>query len=308
MPKKQNLLGRRFGRLLVVEETRKGRYVAWRCQCDCGNETTVISTYLLSNKIVSCGCYRKDNAKKLFSKDLTGKVFSELTVVGPTEQRKNGAVVWECLCSCGKTTYVQTGNLTSGHTRSCGHLHEELPANRSDLIGKRYGRLKVVEYLCSNDKKQSVWKCKCDCGNYTESTSNQLNAGKKISCGCLKSKGEQKIIELLQSNEIPFVHQKIFDGCVFPESGRPPVFDFFVDNKYLIEYDGEQHFIAYERGWSTAENLIKIQERDAYKNQWCEEHDIPLIRIPYTHFENLTINDLLLEESQWRVEIKQKNT
>ena len=43
---------------------------------------------------------------KTFTKDLTGKVFSELTVVGPTDKRKNGAIVWECFCSCGKTTYV----------------------------------------------------------------------------------------------------------------------------------------------------------------------------------------------------------
>ena len=306
MPKKQNLLGRRFGRLLVVEETRKGRYVAWRCQCDCGNETTVISTYLLSNKIVSCGCYRKDNAKKLFSKDLVGKVFSELTVVGPTEQRKNGAVVWECSCSCGKTTYVQTGNLTSGHTKSCGHLHEKMESSRSDITGQRYGRLIAEKFLYSNHNKQAVWQCRCDCGNLTTATTNALNFDKKISCGCIKSKGEQKIIELLQKNNIAFEHQKTFDNCIFSDSGRHAIFDFYVDNKYLIEYDGEQHFIAHENGWSTTENLLKTQKRDAYKNQWCKENNIPLIRIPYTHFENLSISDLLLEESQWRVEIKQK--
>lgn len=303
---KQNLLGKRFGRLLVIEETRKNRYVAWRCKCDCGNETTVITHYLLSGKIVSCGCYRKDNASKTFTKDLTGKIFSELTVVGPTDKRKNGAIVWECLCSCGKTTYVQTGNLTSGHTKSCGHLHDTLESKRANLVGKRYGRLVVEEFLYSNDKKQSVWRCKCDCGNYTTSTTNQLNFGRKSSCGCIKSKGEQKIIQLLQDNNIAFECQKTFDTCIFPVSNRPALFDFYVDNKYIIEYDGEQHYIATNQGWNTSEHLEKIQERDQYKNEWCKKNNIPLIRIPYTHFDKLNISDLLLEETQWLVETQQK--
>ena len=306
MPKKQNLLGQRFGRLTVIEETRKGRYVAWRCKCDCGGETIVISHYLLAGKIVSCGCYRKDNASKMFTKDLTNKTFGELVVIGPTDERKNGAIVWECLCSCGNTTYVQTGNLTSGHTKSCGHLHNTLEANRANLIGRRYGRLVVEKLLCSNDKKQSVWQCKCDCGNYTTSTTNYLNFGRKSSCGCMKSKGEQKIIQLLQENNIPFECQKVFDTCTFPISGRPAFFDFYVDNKYIIEYDGEQHYTARNQGWSTPEQLEQTQNRDQYKNEWCRENNIPLIRIPYTHFDKLNISDLLLEETQWLVEIQQK--
>ena len=68
--------------------------------------------------------------------------------------------------------------------------------------------------------------------------------------------------------------------------------------QYLIEYDGRQHF----EGWSSSEENLKIQkERDNYKNQWCKENNIPLIRIPYTHLDNLCIEDLLLETTQFRV-------
>ena len=289
MPKKQNLLGKRFGRLLVVEETRKGRYVAWRCECDCGNETTVISHYLLSGKIVSCGCYRKDKAAQQFTKDLTGQIFSELTILGPTHKRQNGAIVWQCQCSCGNITEVPTGNLQTGHTRSCGHLHNTLIANRGDIVGQRYGRLVVEKFLYSNENKQCVWQCKCDCGNSTTGTTNQLNSGKKLSCGCLKSKGEQKIIELLQQY-----------------SGRPFIFDFYINNQYLVEFDGEQHFFYKEQGWSNLENFTKTKMRDEYKNEWCERNNIPLIRIPYTHFDSLNISDILLEDTTWLVETKQK--
>ena len=308
MPKKYDLLNQKFGKLTVVEKVRKNNKVAWRCKCECGNEIISITHNLLAGIIVSCGCYRKENASKNFTKDLTGKTFSELTVLNATDERKNGAIVWKCQCSCGNIAYVQTGNLSSGHTKSCGHLNKTNSQNRSQLIGQKFGRLEVIEYLGSNDKSQSIWKCKCDCGNYTTSTSALLNLGNKKSCGCLKSKGEEKIIKLLQENNIFFETQKIFKDCVFPNTNRPAIFDFYVNNSYIIEYDGIQHYEYNNRGWSNLENLEKVQARDKFKNNWCFQNNIPIIRIPYTYLNELTISDLILEESQWLlVEQKQKN-
>ena len=37
-----------------------------------------------------------------------------------------------------------------------------------------------------------MWKCKCECGNITYVNSNSLKRGDIVSCGCLRSKGEQK--------------------------------------------------------------------------------------------------------------------
>ena len=36
-----------------------------------------------------------------------------------------------------------------------------------DLIGQRFGRLTVIEKIGTKNSKV-MWKCKCDCGNYTE--------------------------------------------------------------------------------------------------------------------------------------------
>lgn len=68
---------------------------------------------------------------------------------------------------------------------------------------------------------------------------------------------------------------------------------FFVNNEYIIEYDGIQHFIATGYTWNTDENLIKTKEHDEYKNNWCKIHNIPIIRIPYTK-KNITKEDVLL--------------
>lgn len=54
-----------------------------------------------------------------------------------------------------------------------------------DLIGKRFGRLKVIEQAESNKQHATCWKCLCDCGNYHIVSTGNLNKGNVRSCGCL---------------------------------------------------------------------------------------------------------------------------
>lgn len=56
-----NLIGQRFGRLLVVGIHESGNgSVVWRCRCDCSKETTVSTAMLRSGNTRSCGCLRDD--------------------------------------------------------------------------------------------------------------------------------------------------------------------------------------------------------------------------------------------------------
>lgn len=52
--------------------------------------------------------------------DLTGKTFTYLT---PMYYIKGGK--WHCKCKCGNEIDVDTRNLNSGHTQSCGCLQKE---------------------------------------------------------------------------------------------------------------------------------------------------------------------------------------
>ncbi|WP_110929735.1 HNH endonuclease [Paenibacillus bouchesdurhonensis] len=53
--------------------------------------------------------------------DLTGKMFGDLEVIRLSDRRdKNNNLLWECLCTCGKTTHVPTGSLNAGYYKSCG--------------------------------------------------------------------------------------------------------------------------------------------------------------------------------------------
>lgn len=74
MAKAADLTGKRFGRLVVTEklQSRKGRIV-WRCKCDCGDYTDVISTYLTTGQTTSCGCVKKELEDKNLREEYENK-------------------------------------------------------------------------------------------------------------------------------------------------------------------------------------------------------------------------------------------
>lgn len=51
-----NLLGQKFGKLTPIKQVYINDKAGWLCQCDCGNQTTVITNVLLSGRTKSCGC------------------------------------------------------------------------------------------------------------------------------------------------------------------------------------------------------------------------------------------------------------
>lgn len=55
-------------------------------------------------------------------KDLSGQRFGRWTVLKRSGRVKslNRAVIWECVCDCGRKGKVQGGQLRSGHSKSCG--------------------------------------------------------------------------------------------------------------------------------------------------------------------------------------------
>ena len=57
--RRDDLIGKRFGKLVVVSFERKDGYVSWwKCRCDCGNEKILQRGNIASGRTVSCGCKR----------------------------------------------------------------------------------------------------------------------------------------------------------------------------------------------------------------------------------------------------------
>ena len=60
----------------------------------------------------------------------------------------------------------------------------------------------------------------------------------------------------------------------------------------IIEFDGTQHNRPNDF-FGGEEKFLKQQENDKIKNQYALSHNIPLVRIPYSKRNTMTIEDLL---------------
>lgn len=237
--------------------------------------------------------------------DLTGQRFGRLTVIKRDINRKGQQAFWICQCDCGNEKSIGSSQLRSGTTQSCGCKKKEFlisydKTRKKDLTGQRFGRLTVIKECLERDAWGSIkWECQCDCGNITQIRGSSLVSGNTQSCGTCShiSFGEQKIKELLEKHNIYYQYQKTFEDCKYPNTGKHPPFDFYVDNRYIIEFDGKQHFES-TGGWNTDDQVKITQNHDQYKEQWCKNHNIPLLRIPYTKLETLTFDDIWINNDE----------
>lgn len=208
---------------------------------------------------------------------------------------------------CHNTFNCRMTDVRNGRTKSCGCLkkltmsevgkanvgthHQPYKYNEGDFIGPQ--ATLFLKRTHRNERGEDFGDFKCSfCGNSFNARIGYVASGHTSSCGCLNSKGEAKILSLLQKMSLNVETQKTFKNC-FSVEGQYYKFDFYLpEYNLLIEYDGEQHFKAREKGYFTEDTLQIIQQRDAYKNQWCKNNNIPLIRISYIDFDKLDIKYL----------------
>lgn len=277
---------------VLYRAENQGNKIFWHVKCECGNEFDVRGDSLTKNTL-SCGCLHHERFKTK-GKDISNQKFGLLTAIKPV-QNKNNKIIWECKCDCGNITYASTSDLNCGHTKSCGCLHTY--NNKDNLKGKTFGKLTVIEYAGSDNGKRALYSCICECGSKIIVRADSLRRGMTTSCGCIKSIGENNIIKILKDNNINYIHDEAyFKDLINPLTNRILRYDFVLikNNKpyRIIEFDGEQHQV----GWSRDENDCKeIQQRDNIKNQYALSHNIPLVRIPYTERDKITI-DLLMSD------------
>lgn len=243
--------------------------------------------------------------------DLTGQRFGRLLVLYRDKEyeEKNNlhkGAYWHCICDCGKECTIYGTLLRRNHTKSCGCLHAEqacINGGEQNLINRTFGKLIVLErdndYRKQNNIKShhTYWKCRCECGEIKTILGNSLLSGATTSCGkCTRSKGEIKIEQLLLENNIPFEKEKTFNSCKMSENNHVSRFDFYINNQFLLEFDGKQHFHYGNSGWNVKESYELNQKRDEFKNQWCLKNNIPLKRIPYWDLNKITIDDIMSDK------------
>ena len=213
-------------------------------------------------------------------------------------------------CECGNKFEAKLYHITSGSTFQCKECRSNSRKGKNnhnfkDLTNNVYGKLKVIKYIGNkqvgiehqNGKilTQSLWECKCECGNIIEKTTNELERNCVQSCpDCrMVSIGEEKIKQILKELNITFLTQYKIKEC--KDIFCLP-FDFYLPNyNILIEYDGLGHYEVSNRetSWRTKENVELTQKHDNIKTQYCKDNNIKFIRIPYYNYNQLSKEYLL---------------
>jgi 5-methylcytosine-specific restriction endonuclease McrA len=163
MSKKMDLLGKVFGRLIVLEEAGRNKFgrVLWKCLCDCGTIKIVNSNNLRKGDTSSCGCLNVERVSEAIKVDLKGQRFNRLSVLEEAGRDKWYSVLWKCICDCGNSIIVCSSALGSGNTKSCGCLQKERSSksNKGESNYRyKHGLSGTKEYICNKTQRRKANK------------------------------------------------------------------------------------------------------------------------------------------------------
>lgn len=178
----------------------------------------------------------------------------------------------------------------------CGHLKNRISTVKkqdeyiAEVNIKHNNRITVIgKYVSGNNK--ILLKCnKCQ----YEWSSVARNIIKGRGCPkCRLNKGETIINNILEEINVNFKPQYVIKNLKTPHNGIP-IFDFAIFNennelKTIIEYDGIQYFKPI-KNWGGKKRFVEQQKIDKFKNEYCINHNIKMIRIKYTELENINNN------------------
>lgn len=223
--------------------------------------------------------------------NLVGQTYGDFTVVEMLykyKRSKDGKTRTYCRCIGidNREYIIRMDALRCGATKHITHAGQKMLPK--DISGQRFGHLIALYPLEKRASNGSIyWMCQCDCGNYCEVIETNLATNSTRSCGCIhRSRWEEFISLYLSSLKVCFEEQKRFKDCKNRKKTDSLPFDFFIPSyNLLIEYDGLHHFEPV-KGWGGEVKFQITQENDSIKNKYCEEHNIKLLRIPYTYTEN----------------------
>lgn len=194
----------------------------------------------------------------------------------------------------GKFNQTSSKHLIGRGCEECGgsrKLTTEEFIIKADEIHNGLYEYTDVNYYNNNTKV----KIKCNKhGIFNQKAGNHL-LGKGCPV-CKKSKGELKVGNLLKENNIKYKPQYTFSDLKYKDFLK---FDFGVLDEdgnllYLIEYNGQQHYIYNNYFHKTIENFIECQLRDKMKKDYCIKNIIPLYIIRYDEDIESKICEMLI--------------
>ena len=241
---------------------------------------------------------RFQNAPNIFEKLINICEQNNYTLLTEQSSYSGEKMLVDFICPKHGAQSMSIDNLLHGHKCiqcSYDQRGENKKITREELIKsiERLNHNKILnpeEYINS-----TVYNLKILCGSCRKNTfMTSLGAYKIDHCQCRQcsqreSSGEKIIREFLEKHNISFIQEYYTTDCC---DKRLLPFDFYLpDYNLIIEFDGRQHFEPIYG----EQCLINTQRHDKIKNQYCLEHNIELIRIPYwegQEIEKIIVNKL----------------
>lgn len=144
-PKPDQIIGKRFGKLVAIERLKntKERRRVYKCKCDCGNTMETKAKYLNNGDTRSCGCLEKDFSKyqeKNYREALkkVGEKYGLLTIIDVEISNTKKYYKMVCRCDCGNITKRSYTSLHLYDTPSCGCHAREMSSIRMSEDVLRY--------------------------------------------------------------------------------------------------------------------------------------------------------------------------
>ena len=145
--------------------------------------------------------------------DLTNKKFGKLTAIKKVQSR-NGNTYWLCQCECGNQKEIQTSNLTSGATLSCGCLTKN--PNKE-----------IYCLNCGTKLNKNQYKyCSIKCQHSFERQKYMDNVNRGVEDGLKKTGNTTKVSDSIRS----YLFEKYNNKCqlcgwgmINPATGKTPL-------------------------------------------------------------------------------------
>lgn len=234
-----------------------------------------------------------------------GTIRGHIRVLEKTDLKEGKYPLYKCECVfCNRIFQKNSNALSPTKDHYCLECEESknLKTHFKDLSNQIFGDYKVIQRIKKPKDKKVFWECEClKCGEKVVQQAGFIKKGIYCRKNKIKSYGEEEIAKILLDNNIPFIREQNFEPSLNEdEYSRHMKFDFYVNHEYVIEFDGIQHFECINF-FGDKETFKRNQEVAQIKNNYCLQHGIPIIRIPYWKRGKIELNDLLPQYSQFLV-------
>lgn len=262
--------------ILSEYRTQKDKVLVRFTDCGC-EEYKSPSKVLIGQRCKKCQAKRISESKTK-SQEQVKKELKELDYELLSDYKGRTEKVKVLNKKCGHIYEANFGNIIGGSGCPICHGMKDTKSFAETLNSKYGDEYDVLGEYVNNRTKILVRHKKCGCE--WEVIPKDILRDRRCP-RCIKSKGEIYICNFLEQRGIEYQCEFKFEDC---RDIQPLPFDFMVEIngvQKLIEFDGSHHYK--ESGWGRPS---KTKLHDEMKNQYCAEHQIPLLRIPYWWLRN----------------------